>query len=101
MLFISTVADGKHARGNQHRAALVFVAGVDGGLQRRRIEGDAVAFGSEIADVVGLGAEVVSGPRLRLCIGDGQQTGRRRRSTQPRAPGEMFIVKVTHSWTIG
>ena len=63
--------DDEYAGGHQHRAALVVIAGVNRRLHRRGIERGAVACRSEIADVVGLGAEVLVGSLLCLRIGRG------------------------------
>ena len=60
-------ADDEDAGGDDHRAALIAIARVDRGLQRRGVERDAVAFGSEIADVVGLDADGPVGGGL--CLG--------------------------------
>ena len=54
-------ADEEGARRNQHGAATVCGAGVDGGLKCGCVEGGAVAFGSVVADVVDARAEVAGG----------------------------------------
>ena len=63
--------DDEHSGGHQDRAALVLIAGVNCCLHGRGIERGTVAFGSEIADVIGLGAEVLVGSRLCLRAGSG------------------------------
>jgi hypothetical protein len=69
-------ADDECASGNEHRAATVTGAGVDGGLERGGVDGCAVSLRSEGSDVVDPRSEIVlvgcglcGCGRVRLALG--------------------------------
>ena len=51
-------SDDEYAGGHQHRAALVLMARIDGGLQRVGVESLAIALRAEVDDVVDADAVV-------------------------------------------